>query len=263
MSAERDGAHAPAHPMGRGRAGPPPGRPRARGRWRARAAPIRRLATYVRAFQVGEHQAQEGDRRLAPGRAVLQADAGDHGRRARRRRRSRRATRRSRTPSARPRKPRCRRTTSSARSPRAPARAARPTRSRAVLYEGYGPGGVARAGGGADREPQPHQRGRQARVLQERRQPRRARLGRLPVRQEGHDRDRRRALLRRRPDGRRGGRRRGHLDRRGRVRGRHRAGGLHGRAQGPRAGRRGDGERRDGLPRLEPRAARRGPRHAS
>ena len=53
------------------------------------------------------------------------------------------ATRRSRSRSRRPRTPRCRRTTSSARSPRAPARAATPTRSRPVLYEGYGPGGVA------------------------------------------------------------------------------------------------------------------------
>ena len=39
--------------------------------------------------------------------------------------------------------PRCPRTTSSARSPRAPARASTPTQIETVLYEGYGPGGVA------------------------------------------------------------------------------------------------------------------------
>ena len=39
--------------------------------------------------------------------------------------------------------PGCPRTTSSARSPRARARTPTPTPSRAVLYEGYGPGGVA------------------------------------------------------------------------------------------------------------------------
>ncbi len=62
----------------------------------------------------------------------------------------------------------------------------------AVLYEGYGAGRRRGARRGADREPQPHRRGGPPRLLQERRQPRRARLGRLPVRQEGHDRDRRR-----------------------------------------------------------------------
>ena len=61
----------------------------------------------------------------------------------------------------------------------------------AVLYEGYGPGGVARARRGADRQPQPHRQRRAARVHEGRRQPRRAGLGRLPVRQEGR-RDRRR-----------------------------------------------------------------------
>ena len=84
---------------------------------------------------------------------------------------------------------------------------------------GLRPGRRGGAGRGADREPQPHGRRRAPRVLQERRQPRRAGLGGLPVRQEGHDRDRRRALLRRRPDGRGRGGRRGHLDRRGRLRG--------------------------------------------
>ena len=38
---------------------------------------------------------------------------------------------------------------------------------------------------GADRQPQPHRRRGAPRVRQARRQPRRARLGRLPVRQEG------------------------------------------------------------------------------
>ena len=72
-----------------------------------------------------------------------------------------------------------------------------------VLYEGYGPGGVAlliealtdnRNRTGADV--------RHA-AVQARRQPRRARLGLLPVRQARRDRRRRLALRRGRPDGRR------------------------------------------------------------
>ena len=88
-----------------------------------------------------------------------------------------------------------------------------------VLYEGYGPGGVAVLVEALTENRNRTERRGPAHLLQERRQPRRAGLGGLPVREEGHDRDRRRALQRRRPDGRRGGRRRGHLHRRGRVRG--------------------------------------------
>ena len=53
------------------------------------------------------------------------------------------ATRRWRSPSRRPVTPRCRRTTSSARSPRERARASTPTRSRRSCTRAYGPGGVA------------------------------------------------------------------------------------------------------------------------
>ena len=52
-----------------------------------------------------------------------------------------------------------------------------------VLYEGYGPGGVAMLVEATDRQPQPHRRRDPPPVRQARRQPRRARLGRLPVRQ--------------------------------------------------------------------------------
>src|ERR1700684_980889 len=66
-----------------------------------------------------------------------------------------------------------------------------------VLYEGYGPGGVALLG-----EAVTENRNRTgADVRRARGQPRRAGLGAVPVRQEGHDRDRRRALLRSRLDG--------------------------------------------------------------
>ncbi len=133
----------------------------------------------------------------------------------------------------------------------------------AVLYEGYGPGGVAvlvealtdnrnRTGadvrhafsksGGSLGEP-----GSVAYLFDKK--------GTIVI-----DAD---ALLRRRPDGRGGGRRRGHLHRRGRLRGGRRAGATsaHVRKR-PRGGRRGDGERRDGLPALEPRAGRGGARRA-
>ena len=62
-----------------------------------------------------------------------------------------------------------------------------------VLYEGYGPGGVALLDRGADRQPQPHRRRRPPPARQARRQPRRAGLRRLPLRQEGRRRRRRRA----------------------------------------------------------------------
>ena len=87
-------------------------------------------------------QAQEGRRRRSPRPAVHQAGPRDHGRRARGRRRPE-AIRRWRWRSRRRATRRCRRTTSSGRSPRGPARASTPTRSRPSLYEGYGPGGVA------------------------------------------------------------------------------------------------------------------------
>ena len=117
-----------------------------------------------------------------------------------------------------------------------------------VLYEGYGPGGVAllvealtenrnRTGadvrhafsknGGSLGEP-----GSVAYLFDKK--------GTIVV-----DAD---ALLRRRPDGRRRGWRGGHLRRRRRVRGDHRAGRLHRRAPGAGGGGRGDGQRRDGLP---------------
>ena len=53
------------------------------------------------------------------------------------------ATRRSRRRSRRRATPRCPRTTSSARSTAAPASGAEPPRSSAIIFEGYGPGGVA------------------------------------------------------------------------------------------------------------------------
>ena len=119
----------------------------------------------------------------------------------------------------------------------------------AVLYEGYGPGGVAvlvealtenrnrtsaevrhafSKNGGSLGEP-----GSVAYLFEKK--------GTIVI-----DGD---ALLRRRPDGRRRGRRRGHLHRRGRLRGDHRARRLHGRARRAGGGRRRDRERRDGLPR--------------
>ena len=67
----------------------------------------------------------------------------------------------------------------------------------AINYEGYGPGGVAAAGRGAHRQPQPHRLRGAPRLHQARRQPRRAGLGRLAVREEGRARrGRRRATPR-------------------------------------------------------------------
>ena len=61
-----------------------------------------------------------------------------------------------------------------------------------VIYEGYGPGGVALLVEAlTDNRNRTGAEVRHA-VRQARRQPRRARLGRLPVRQEGRDRRRRR-----------------------------------------------------------------------
>ncbi len=53
-----------------------------------------------------------------------------------------------------------------------------------VMYEGYGPGGVALLVEALTRQPQPHERRGPPRVRQARRQPRRAGLGRVPVRQD-------------------------------------------------------------------------------
>ena len=156
------------------------------------ASPAPRLAGHVRSLQVGVDQAQEGGRRRAPRPALHQARARDHRRRARGRWRPRFQRRRWPTPSRRRATPRCPRTTSSARSPRAPARARDADAIETVVYEGYGPGGVAILDRGAHRQPQPHRRRDAPRVHQARRQPRRARLGRLPVRQARRDRRRRR-----------------------------------------------------------------------
>ena len=93
------------------------------------------------------------------------------------------------------------------------------------------------AGRGADRQPQPHRLRGPPRVRQARRQPRRARLGRLPLRQEGRRGRRRREVLRGRPDARAGRRRRGHRRRRRRVRDPLRAVGPHRDARGAGRGR--------------------------
>ena len=77
----------------------------------------------------------------------------------------------------------------------------------AVLYEGYGPGGVALLV--AATTDNRNRTGSEIRhtVLQARRQPRRARLGRLPLRQARADRGRRLALRGGRPAARHRGRR--------------------------------------------------------
>ena len=56
-----------------------------------------------------------------------------------------------------------------------------------VVYEGYGPAGVAVLLRGADRQPQPHRRRRARRLLPFRRQPGHLRLGGVPVRPQGPD----------------------------------------------------------------------------
>ena len=104
-----------------------------------------------------------------------------------------------------------------------------------VIYEGYGPGGVAllvealtdnRNRTGADVR----------HLLQERREPWRARIGRLPVRQAGRDRGRLLAVLRRRTDvAIEAGAEDIELDER-RLRGDHRARRLHAGPRGARGG---------------------------
>ena len=101
-------------------------------------------------------------------------------------------------------------------------RRCRPDRDGAL--RGLRPGRRGAPDRGADRQPQPHRRRRPAPAEQERRQPGRAGLGLLPVRQAGRDRRRRPALRRGRPDAGDRRRRAGHLARRGRARGDHRAG---------------------------------------
>ena len=92
-----------------------------------------------------------------------------------------------------------------------------------VVYEGYGPGGAAVL---VDTLTDNRNRtGAEVRNVfdKSRRQPRRAGLGRLAVREEGRDPGRRRALLRGRPDAGDRRRRRGRRSRRRRAQGDHRA----------------------------------------
>ena len=142
------------------------------------------------------------------------------------------ATRRSRWRSRRPRTRRCPRTTSSARSRRAPAPTPDADAFEAVALRGLRPGRRGGARRGAHRQPQPHGlRGARTPSRKSRRQPGRAGLGRVGLRQEGRDRRGRRALLRGRPVRRDRRRRRGRLGRRGRLRGGHRARGPRRRAR--------------------------------
>ena len=107
------------------------------------------------------------------------------------------------------RRTRCPRTTSSGRSTAAPARA--PTRRaiERVVYEGYGPGGAAiLVEALTDNRNRTSAEVRHA-FDQARRQPRRAGLGRLDLREARRDPGRRRALRRGRPDRRDRRRRRG------------------------------------------------------
>ena len=90
-----------------------------------------------------------------------------------------------------------------------------------VLYEGYGPGRRRDPGRDAHRQPQPHRLRGAPRLHEARRQPRRAGLGRLDLREEGRDRGGRLALLRGRPARRDRRRRRGRLARRRRLGDRH------------------------------------------
>ena len=71
-------------------------------------------------------------------------------------------------------------TTSTAPSRRAPASSSGESYEE-ITYEGYGPGGVAILGRGADRQPQPHRRRDPPRCSTARRQPRRGGLRRLDV----------------------------------------------------------------------------------
>ena len=54
-----------------------------------------------------------------------------------------------------------------------------------ITFEGYGPGGVAIIVEVTDRQPQPRRQRDPPRLLKERRQPRRVRLGALHVLEEG------------------------------------------------------------------------------
>ena len=184
-------------------------------------------------------QAQEGRRRRQARQALLEALARDHRGGAGGRARS------GREPRARERDregalaTRCRRTTSSARSRAAPAPTPTPTAYETVVYEGYGPSGVA-----VIVEALTDNRNRtaaevRARLRQERRQPRRLGRGRVAVRAARLvlvDADRRR---RGRADAGRGrGRGRGRRARRLELPGHLRAGGRStARARGDRGGR--------------------------
>ncbi len=58
-----------------------------------------------------------------------------------------------------------------------------------IMFEGYGPGGVAILVEVSHRQSQPHGQRNSPRLLQERREPGRSRIGRLHVSQEGRHRD--------------------------------------------------------------------------
>ncbi len=131
--------------------------------------------------------------------------------------------RRWRSRSRRREKPPCPRTTSSARSPKGTGEASDADQIETVRLRGLRPGRRGPADRGTDRQPQPHRRGHQARVHQVRRQPRRAWLGLLPVRQARRNHGRRQPLRRGRPDAGDRRRRGGHRARRRRARGDHRA----------------------------------------
>ena len=130
------------------------------------------------------------------GAAVLQADACDHRGRTRRRRRP------GRQPCPGPGDPQGQGSLHAegqhrARDRQGHRRGKRRRGDRGDPLRGLRAGRRGGARRGAHREPQPHLRRGQAHLLQERRQPRRAGLRGLPVREEGHDRDRRGAILRR------------------------------------------------------------------
>ncbi|CAA9473252.1 MAG: Probable transcriptional regulatory protein YebC, partial [uncultured Solirubrobacteraceae bacterium] len=184
-----------------------------------------------RAFQMGRDQAQEGDRRLPPRQALHQARTRDHGGGEGGRRRPEHERH------ARP------------RGAEGEGRLDAQGQHRARDRQGHRRGRRRRELGGRrlrglrarrrrdahrgdDRQPQPHGVGGPPHALQARRQPRRARLGRLPVRQARRHRHRRREVLRGRPHARRRGRRRGHRPGRHRLRGPHRARRAHRRARG-------------------------------
>ena len=94
---------------------------------------------------------------------------------------------------------------------------------RASRLRGLRPGWRRDPRRGADRQPQPHQRRDPPRLRQARRQPRRARLGRLGVREAGRGDGGREPLLRGRPDRGDRRRRRGREQRRRLAQGRLRA----------------------------------------